>query len=255
MKYLIYCLMAGLLTCLSFNLVHAKQKKSTVQGQIEPTIKFDETEDLLSIKADQQSLKLVLDRIAYHSGLELLFNDLADKTISVNIQAKPLEKALKQILKGDNYLLRYQEQKQGKSLLIGVMVLPTGEENGKDTNRTQAIQDEAYHRTRSALSLEKVQQMDVVTERWQARLSEMPDQTREKLIKHVESRLLASVKKENLRKERNEKLQKKREKRKESKRLEEEKALAHYTPEQRATLEQRRLEEHEKMRLLLQNQN
>ena len=220
--------------------------------QVTTAVHYDRQNDHLTVTAKAASLKSVLGRLAQQSGIEVLFDDKADEQVSINIQTDSLEDGLKHILKGSNHMLRYSRDDKEKLLLVGVVVLPVGEQDSSGAKRLIGIDSEAYHRARAELTHQQVQKMDKAGERWQARLNEMPDERRKALEKRVNERLLKKTKHDQ---ERAEMLAKEKQLAAEEKAKElatREKALKRLDPDQRTVFEQRSAESREKMRLLLQ---
>ena len=216
-------------------------------------VSYDKASDHLSVTAEAVSLKFVLGSIARQSGIEVLFDDQADEPLTITIQSDSLEAGLKRILKGRNHMLRYNRDDEARLLVIGVMVLPVGEQQDwSRAKRLVAIDDEAYYRARSQLSLEQVQQHDRTSERWQARLDEMPPEFREKLEKRTNERLLKRVQREKWRAEKWKKHQQKRAEYEAKRQKQRELTLHSLDPEQRAAFEKSSEEANERMRVILQ---
>jgi hypothetical protein len=154
-------------------------------------VDYDRLSDRVMVRAEETQLKLLLKQIAAQSGIEVMFDDMADETVSVELQADSLERGLKQLLKGKNYLLRYRDG--GQKFLIGVMVLPSGTEEGgrrDKARRVVSMDDEAFLRARSYQpTLEQVRQRDLTLERWQTRLNELPAEKRQALLDRLDKRL------------------------------------------------------------------
>lgn len=217
-------------------------------------ISYDKASDHLHVSVAAVPLKRVLGRIAQQSGIEVMFDDMADAPVSIDVQSDSLEAGIKRLLKGRNYMLRYSRDEQAKLLLIGVMVLPVGEQDTGRARRLVAMDDEAFYRARSQMSIEQVQQMDRSVERWQARMSEMPPEVRQRLEKKTASRLQRQLQSqqrhaEGLKKDRQQ-LAEMEEKRKQQREL----ALKKLGPEQRAAFEKDSKEASERMRVLLQSE-
>lgn len=158
-------------------------------------VSYDKSADQLSVRAEAASLKAVLGQVALQSGLEVLFDEAADGPLTITIQPGSLEASVKQLLRGRSNIMRYNKDNQGKSLLIGVVVLPAGQTDASRARPLLDPKDEAFRfATRQAAS-GKGQEVDgyVSTgdrndERWQARLAEMPEKLREQLAKHTTER-------------------------------------------------------------------
>jgi hypothetical protein len=202
-------------------------------------VDYNKVSDQLSVTADRASLKAVLGRIAQQSGIEVMFDDMAEESVSANIQSETLESSLKNLLKGGNYMLRYSRDEQQKLLLIGVMVLPVGEQDTGRARRIMAMDQEAMNRARSQLSLAQTQQMDLSNERWQARLTELPPASREQLEKQVEKGLLKQAQREQQRAEKKKKYEQKSAEAQQKRQAKREEYLQSLSPEERSDFEQR----------------
>ena len=212
-------------------------------------VSYDRANDHLSITADAASLKRVLGKIALKSGIEVLFDDAADEVLTINFQSLPLDDGVKQILKGRNHILSYdRDEKTNKSLLIGVMVLPAGEQDRGRAKRVMAMDDESYYRAKSQLSLEQVQKIDMANERWQARLGKLPPDRVQEMEKRTAKRLLKDEKRKEMRAKMKEKNEKKRAEQMAKQQKRQQTMLQKLDPEQRAIVEQRNAEAGEQIR-------
>ena len=230
--------------------------KTTLKTSTAAIVRYDKASDQLSVTADSASLKSVLGAIARQSGIEVLFDDLAEELVSIDIQSETLESGLKHMLKGRNHMMRYSRDDQQKLLLIGVMVLPVGEQDSGRARRLVAMDHEAMYRARSELSLEQAQQIDVASERWQARLSELPPENREKLDKIVAADLLRQAQREQRHADRKKEHEQRVAKREKKFQEAQERVLKKYSQEQRSAYEQSRKEANEQMKaILLKEQN
>lgn len=216
-----------------------------------PVVNYDRVSDQLSAVADTSSLKAVLARIAQESGIEVLFDDQADDFISFDIQATSLESGLKHMLKGRNYMMSYSRNAQQELLLTGVTVLPAGEQDSGRAKRLMAIDDEAYYRARSQLSIQQVQKMDMTNERWRARLEEMPAEFRKKIEDKVASRFLEEERRDQLRSEEKKKKLQKIAQLKEKQKKSRETMLEKFSTDERAAFEQSSNESRENVKSML----
>lgn len=214
-------------------------------------VHYDKANDQLTVVADSASLKWLLGRIAQQSGIEVLFDDQAEDTVSIDIQSESLESGLKHMLKGRNHSMRYSRNQQQKLLLVGVMVLPAGQQDNGRAKRLLAMDDEAFYRARSQLSLQQVQQMDMANERWQVRLGELPPGYREQLEQKVTTRLRSQALRNQANAERRKEHEQKSAERKARQLKAQEKMLEGLGPEQRAAYEQRRKESREQVKSIL----
>ena len=205
-------------------------------------VRYDKTNDQLSVTAAAASLKAVLGKIAMQSGIEVLFDDAAEATLTFDMKSTPLENGLKALLKGRNYALRYSKDKNEKLLLTGVTVLPMGEQDSSRAKRLMPIEHEAYDRasdqSSKSVSVQSTQQVDVATERWQARLSELPVKQREALEKKTKKRLEQDAQRQQRRAEKQQQDKQKEVARKEKMEKAHQARLQLLDPAQRAEFEQ-----------------
>lgn len=243
-----------LLVLLAFGLTTTVQADGNTHETSPATIvSYDRVSDHLTVTAEAVSLKFVLGRIARQSGIEVLFDDQADEPLTINIQSDSLEEGLKRILRGKNHILRYNRDDTARLLVIGVMVLPVGEQQDSGrAKRLVGIDKEAYYRARSQLSLEQVRRHDMTTERWQARLDEMPPEFREKLEMRTNAQLIKRAQREKWRAEKRKKDQQKRAEYKAERQAQRELDLSILDPEQRAVFEKNSEAARERMRVIFQ---
>ena len=237
----------------------------THESSSAPTVSYDRVSDQLSVSADTTSLKSVLGRVAALSGIEVLFDDQADAAVSIDFKSESLDAGLKRILKGRNSILRYsQDDSQddaAKLLLIGVTVLPAGEQDSGRAKRLLAMDDEAYDRARSEaynrassqLSQAQTQQLDMAAERWQARLAELPPERRAAMEKRVDARLLKQAQRDQQLAEKRKKMKQQAWEDRVAAEKSRQQALEALTPEQRTDFEQRGNAAREEVKALLFN--
>ncbi len=244
-----------LLQCFAILLLSFMVNKVIADTQNMVEINYDNISDSLNVLANNVSLKHLLRKIARHSGIEVLFDDLVDEPVTLNIDSDSLEHALKQVLKGRNYSFRYSRDESGKALLIGVTVLPVGENNDKQARNVVSIENEAYYRGQSQLSLTQTQHMDMVEQRWQSRLSIIPPEKRDEMMGLVRSRLLEDAQFEQQQKKKQ--LQQKQHQKKYAVLRDQrrEKALEGSSPEARAAFEKQGNIASEHMRRLIHGEN
>lgn len=243
----------------SYREKYSKNHKATVKTGVF-TVNYDKQTDHLSVVAEAASLKSVLGRIAKLSSIEVLFDDKADESVSLDVKSESLEKGLEYILKGRNSAMRYSKNDKGVLLLIGVTVLPRGEQqrswhagHGGAAKRLVSRHLEAYNRAVSRLSREgQLQPTDNASERWQARLSEMSPELRKRIERNVNKRLLEKVESEQKQAEKRKKRKELRAKRKQQQLQAREEAMKAISPEQRARFEEEGAQARERMRVLLQ---
>lgn len=223
--------------------------QEAIQYDSAVTVNYDRASDHLSITAKDASLKSVLGRIAKLSGVEVLFDDAADGPLSIDFKNESLDNGLKQILKGRNSSLRYSEDSKKHTLLVGVTVLPVGEQGSGNARQLVGMDDEAYYRARSKLSNEQLTEIDNANERWQARLNQLPPKQRAIMEKKVNDRLLKQAQDDQKHAQDVAKRKQRRAERLAKKQAFEKKQLQSLTPEQRADFEQRGAKAREQVRL------
>jgi hypothetical protein len=216
---------------------------ATVRGEeAAPSVTYDKEQDTLSVTAENSSLKLLLSHIAMQSHVEVLFDDRAERVINMTFENRPLQSALKDLLRGSSYAFRYDKGVNDTTLLIGVRVLPEG---GADTGSTQPLLHVAgeafmHEKNNHVLSAEEQSRQEVYNKRWAARLAEMPAEVREKVTEHARERIAELDKKNEARKARKAEKKAQREQLREERQAKQQQRLDELSPEERALIEQRR---------------
>ena len=169
---------------------------SAVEAEKLNKVFYDKGNDRLTVTVEDVSLRLVLSRISLSSGLEVMFDDAAEDVLTIDLQSNSLKDGLERILKGRSSIMRYSRDDKGEVILVGVMVLPTGVQDQGRAKRLVSVEDEAYYRAKSELTMEQYQQVNMAKQRWQARLDELPLKLREAMEKHVEEKLQVDAEQE-----------------------------------------------------------
>lgn len=205
------------------------------------SVTYDKQKDTLSFKVENASLKQLLTRIAMQSHIEVLFDDRAEQTITMAMEERPLQDALKNLLKANSHAFRYSRDNNDKVMLIGVSVLPKGDGPDNALPLLHAA-GEAYTNAKNnrVLSIDEDARKTLSNQRWQARLAEMPEAIQEKVVKNANERLDKKEKKKAQRKERRDAKKKQREERREKRIAERQQRLESLSPEDREVAEQRR---------------
>ncbi|MDR4504887.1 MAG: hypothetical protein MRK01_08890 [Candidatus Scalindua sp.] len=96
-----------------------------------PVIKFEVEENLLTVKLSDMPLKNIFTEIADQTGIKFVFLVSLEKTFHTGFSRLPLEKALKQLLRGYNYSIIFgsEKSKGGEEKIRKVIVL-SGEGDG-----------------------------------------------------------------------------------------------------------------------------
>lgn len=162
-----------------------------------PEVFYDKATDCLSVKADNASLKGLLSRIAFLTGVEFLIDPAVEQPVSIMLKERPLEKGLKRIVKSLDlsYAMMYQK-KEGRdeaagSLLITMKIVPKGMEN-PNLVPVVDVKGEAVIRSFIGRPLREGQKLpsifDYAEKRWQARLDKMPAEERKQIEDDIKQR-------------------------------------------------------------------
>ncbi|SEA59807.1 hypothetical protein SAMN05660420_02550 [Desulfuromusa kysingii] len=153
-------------------------------------VKYFAETDLLSIEADNHSLDLILGQIALQTGMDISMSPLAERNVSLSVPAMPLKNALKKLTKDSHasYMLIYGHSADMKLVPIGMKIFPQGSFAQNDLKPVVPVELEAMTQTKMALSLQPEQDLsredsddirNLVQQRWQERLEQMPEEKRE----------------------------------------------------------------------------
>lgn len=84
---------------------------------------------LLRVSVKNQNFKEVIDEVARKTGIRIVFNHPADEYLTVSFDYLPLEKGLKRLLRGRNYVFTYLPgEAQQPAKLAQVLVFSKSEE-------------------------------------------------------------------------------------------------------------------------------
>ncbi|MFO7592422.1 MAG: hypothetical protein R6X15_00065 [Pseudomonadota bacterium] len=205
-----------------------------------PAISYDRAADTLSLDVEQVSLKTLLATIASQSQLEVLFDDRADRKVTMQLEKRSLQAGLENLLRESSYLFRYDKDEEGNTFLLGVRVLPKGESDSGNLQPLLHAAGEAFMNAKHNRQAGANAESALFNKRWQARLAEMPKPVREKVIKHAKERIEKIEKREAERQARIEEKKKEREAKMAERRKEHElKSPDEMTPEEYALHQQR----------------
>jgi hypothetical protein len=166
----------------------------------EPEVIYDKATDSLTVKADRVSLEGLLARIALLSGVEFLMAPEVEQPVSITLKDTPLEDGLKKTMQTLNlgYSMIYQkrEGRDGSTgpLLISMKVVPKGMENYPhlnlapvvDVNGEAVIRSLSGRPPRAGQTLPSI--FDYAEQRWQARLSKMPEEKRKRIEERMKQK-------------------------------------------------------------------
>lgn len=89
-------------------------------------VHYDKKEQVLSVKAEQVLLSRLLAGISEATGLAMHVKAGTDRTLSIVVDRKPLEQAMKDILCDINHIAYYGSDKGEAKKLVGLDILPAG---------------------------------------------------------------------------------------------------------------------------------
>lgn len=208
-----------------------------------PLVDYDQVNDTLSVEAKEASLKRVLTLVAMKSGVEVLFDERAEQPLSMTFENQPLKAGLENLLRQSNYAFRYSKADDGKMALVGVKVLPAGEEGGEVVPLAHVAGGFFMHeKGNRMLSAEQIGQREEYNRRWQARINELPPEVREKVTKHAKERLDEMERKKAAREQRSQEMKDRRESRRTERNTRRQERIESMTPEERAAYEARQQE-------------
>jgi type II secretory pathway component GspD/PulD (secretin) len=92
-------------------------------------VSYDTKNDRLTVDAKKVPLTQILAQISEQSGVEILVDPSVEKDISIYLPAQPLKKALKQIARGLNYAMYYNDE---DSRLVAMKIVPKGKQGSSN---------------------------------------------------------------------------------------------------------------------------
>lgn len=95
----------------------------------EATVAYQAEGDLLTVQANNVSLRQILAQVSGSTGILVEMPPALDRPVTIIISKKPAAEAFKQLLRGDNYALAYEEHGKVRRL-AKVTILPKGEQGG-----------------------------------------------------------------------------------------------------------------------------
>jgi type II secretory pathway component GspD/PulD (secretin) len=99
-------------------------------------VSYDTKNDRLTVDAKSVPLTQILAQISEQSGVEILVDPSVEKELSIYLPAQPLKKALKQLARGLNYAMYYNDE---DSRLVAMKIVPKGKQvNGNLVSVTKS---------------------------------------------------------------------------------------------------------------------
>lgn len=123
----------GVLASIAFFLAVFLAAQGSLAAGAGVKVTYDKQRDRLSIQAHKVSLTQVLGRIAAETGMNIRTHPDVEKTITLQLPPQPLERALKQLVRGLSYILEYDtvrvSGKTSRSRVVGMWLLPEGQQS------------------------------------------------------------------------------------------------------------------------------
>ena len=165
---------------------------AAIAADMRPQVRYDSAADRLTVVAQEIPLSKLLAHIAVASGIEILMDPAADRSVSITLHDKPLEAGLKQLVRGLSYAMFYESKpsdgsKPSPPLLIAMKVLPRGKKDSTDLAPVVTLEKEARARAVAAVSTPRPSGhlTGYSAERWQMRLDKLDEATRQRLEEHM----------------------------------------------------------------------
>lgn len=146
-----------------------------------PQVLYDVRHDKLSVEAQDVPLKAIMSRIAFLSGIEVMFDPVVDHTVSINFKNETLEDGIRRISRGLNTIYKFADKKLGvESLLISVQLLPQGKTDTSTLVPLMSLEQEAVVRTMNQTGV--AQSGTRLQQRWTTRLQNLPSDQRQRVL-------------------------------------------------------------------------
>ena len=94
-------------------------------GDSPSVVYYDRGKGTLTVSANMAKIRKLLADISSKTGITILIDPSIEKNVTIKISSKPVEAALKQIMKGLSYALIYESGGEDHRL-TGVRILPKG---------------------------------------------------------------------------------------------------------------------------------
>lgn len=167
---------------------------------------YDAAQDRVAVTATDTPVSEVLSQIGAQSGLEVLFDPAADRRLTIEFKAMPLDQAMDRVTQGLNVIKRYGRSTdraaggksrpagkpgQDKPVLVGVTVLPQGKTDASAALRLLAADKELELRAAQVSRFEAraagdATRVNRLLDRWQARVGSLPASQRAAYEKRLE---------------------------------------------------------------------
>lgn len=148
---------------------------------------YDSEHNLVSIHSKDSSLKGILGSFAIHTGVETYLHPDADRLINFSVNKLPLKQAIKNLCIPLNCIIRYHTEKQSSQpMIIGLDVLPTGNEQSEMLEAVVPISTELAMHARIHQS-SKIHQL--IRKRFEIRLKKLPADQQQEVLAQYEQKI------------------------------------------------------------------
>jgi hypothetical protein len=121
---------------------------------------IDFRDGLLRVSVENQKFQKVMDEVAQKAGIEIVINHTADEDLTINFDYLPLEKGLKKLLRGRNYVFVYFSKEASQAARVQqVLVFPKSEER-REANIKGSTESGFAHLARQKETRGKMQNVD-----------------------------------------------------------------------------------------------
>lgn len=154
-----------------------------------PNVVYDKASDLVSVEADNASLRILLAVIALKTGVEIEMDPAVEQAISITLKDRTLEDGLKQIAHRLDlkYAMVYHKEKgQDESAtptLVYMKIVPKSTKPDQMLEPVVPLQREAFVHSLSSIrkGVKSSSMLDHARKRWQARMDNMPEDKRKRI--------------------------------------------------------------------------
>lgn len=157
-----------------------------IAAEADQRVHYDRATDRLTITVQMVSLSKVLAHVGAASGIKVLMDPSAERSVTLSLRDQPLESGLKQLVRGLNYAMFFEKspavkgRSSGAPLLVAIKVLPHGKQDESALAPLLTLEKEARARADSGAAIQNFS-----TQRWQARMAKLPPEKRQRLEKQI----------------------------------------------------------------------
>lgn len=154
------------------------------------SVNYMQETNQLSVEARQFSLQGVLARISYLSGVEISMDPTVERPVTIMFSGQPLEHGLRRLTRNMNSVFVYSQQlarKNEKPVLIGMQLLPKGQQSSENLQPVLPLENEALKRGVPEVPVGPLFSADLAERRWQERIATLDPEVRKRLKKQTDA--------------------------------------------------------------------